>query len=141
MSKEEKPRKEIKGKEFVAALDECHTTKDVFELLDKTMDKDTLKNRLQNVRDHDLVVTLNAQVARFNVGQGLRTSHQDCVNMAADKYLQINKNRHIPYFKAQLNQYITNKERGIEKAKEQDKEAKELINPIIVARNKMMAQR
>ena len=73
MSKEVK--KELNGKEFVASLEGCRSSQDIFELLDKTMDKDTLKNRLQNVRDNDLVVALNAQVAKFNAGQGLRTSH------------------------------------------------------------------
>lgn len=131
MSKENKEK--INGKEFVAALDGCLVTKDIFDLLDKTMDKSTLKNRLLNVRDNDLVVALNAQVARFNAGQGLRTSHQDCVNMAADKYQQINKNKGVKYFKAELNKYIT--------GKEQEKTAKELINPIVAARNNMMAQR
>ncbi len=137
MSKENKEK--INGEEFVVALDKCRSTKDIFELLDKTMDRDTIKDRLKNVRDYDLVVNLNAQVARFNVKANKRTSHQDCVNMAADKYLQLNKNRHIPYFKAQLNQYITYKEKGIEKVKKQEKTAKELS--VIATRNKMMAQR
>ena len=89
MSKEIK--KELNGKEFIAKLEGCQTPKAIFGLLSETMDKEVLKNRLQNVRDNDLVVALNAQVARFNASQGLRTSHQDCVNIAADKYQQISK--------------------------------------------------
>lgn len=41
MSKEVK--KELNGKEFVASLEGCRSSQDIFELLDKTMDKDTLK--------------------------------------------------------------------------------------------------
>lgn len=123
MSKEVK--KELNGKEFIAKLEGCQTPKAIFGLLSETMDKDVLKNRLLNVRDNDLVVALNAQVARFNASQGLRTSHQDCVNMAADKYQQVS-NRGVKFFKAEMNKYITEKE--------QEKSAKELINPIIAAR-------
>ena len=72
MSKEVK--KELNGKDFVAKLEGCKTPKAIFGLLSETMDKEVLKNRLQNVRDNDLVVALNAQVARFNASQGLRTS-------------------------------------------------------------------
>ena len=129
MSKEVK--KELNGKEFVATLEGCRSSKDIFELLDKTMDKDTLKNRLQNVRDNDLVVALNAQVAKFNAGQGLRTSHQDCDNMAADKYQQINKNKGVKYFKAEMNKFIT--------AKEKEHNAKELAAPLLAARKSFVS--
>ena len=95
------------------------------------MDKDTLKNRLQNVRDNDLVVALNAQVAKFNAGQGLRTSHQDCVNMAADKYQQINKNKGVKFFKAEMNKFIT--------AKEKEHNAKELAAPLLAARKSFVS--
>lgn len=104
MSKEVK--KELNGKKFVSDLDECRSSQEIFELLDKTMDKETLKNRLHNVKDNDLVVALNAQVAKFNAGQGLRTSHQDCVNMAADRYQQIN-NKGVKFFKTEMNKLIT----------------------------------
>ena len=123
MSKEVK--KELNGKEFIAKLEGCQNPKAIFGLLTETMDKDVLKNRLLNVRDNDLVVALNAQVARFNASQGLRTSHQDCVNMAADKYQQVS-NKGVKFFKAEMNKYITEKE--------QEKSAKELINPVIAAR-------
>lgn len=111
MSKEAK--KTLNGKEFVASLEECRSSKDIFALLDKTMEVDVLKERLANIRDNDLVIALNAQVAKFNAGQGLRTSHQDCVNMAADRFQQVTK-KGVKFFKAEANKYIT----GCEMAKE-----------------------
>lgn len=125
MSKEVK--KELNGKDFVAKLEGCKTPKAIFCLLSETMDKEVLKNRLQNVRDNDLVVALNAQVARFNASQGLRTSHQDCVNMAADKYQQISK-KGVKFFKAEMNKYITGQEK--------EANAKQLANAVIMAGQK-----
>ncbi len=125
MSKEVK--KELNGKDFVAKLEGCKTPKAIFGLLSETMDKEVLKNRLQNVRDNDLVVALNAQVARFNASQGLRTSHQDCVNMAADKYQQISK-KGVKFFKAEMNKYITGQEK--------EANAKQLANAVIMAGQK-----
>ena len=125
MSKEVK--KELNGKEFVASLEGCRSSQDIFELLDKTMDKDTLKNRLQNVRDN----ALNAQASNFNAWQGLLTSHQDCVNMAADKYQQINKNKGVKFFKAEMNKFIT--------AKEKEHYAKELSAPLLAARKSFVS--
>lgn len=125
MSKEVK--KELNGKDFVAKLEGCKTPKAIFGLLSETMDKEVLKNRLQNVRDNDLVVALNAQVARFNASQGLRTSHQDCVNMAADKYQQISK-KGVKFFKAEMNKYITGQEK--------EENAKQLANAVIMAGQK-----
>ncbi len=125
MSKEVK--KELNGKDFVAKLEGCKTPKAIFGLLSETMDKEVLKNRLQNVRDNDLVVALNAQVARFNASQGLRTSHQDCVNMAADKYQQISK-KGVKFFKAEMNKYITGQEK--------EENAKQLANAVIMTGQK-----
>lgn len=125
MSKEVK--KELNGKDFVAKLEGCNTPKAIFGLLSETMDKEVLKNRLQNVRDNDLVVALNAQVARFNASQGLRTSHQDCVNMAADKYQQISK-KGVKFFKAEMNKYITGQEK--------EANAKQLANAVLMAGQK-----
>ena len=125
MSKEVK--KELNGKEFVAKLEGCQTPRAIFGLLSETMDKEVLKNRLQNVRDNDLVVALTAQVARFNAGQGLRTSHQDCVNMAADKYQQISK-KGVKSFKEEMNKYIANREK--------EADTKQLANSVIMASKK-----
>ncbi len=127
MSKEVK--KNVNGKEYVVSLESCQSPKEIFELLDKTMDKETLKNRLQNVRDNDLVVTLNAQVAKFNAGQGLRTSHQDCVNMAADQYQQLTK-KGVKFFKTEMNKFMTEKEKK--------HDAKALAAPIIAMRNNLV---
>lgn len=122
MSKEVK--KELNGKEFVVKLEGCQTPRAIFGLLSETMDKEILKNRLQNVRDNDLVVALNAQVARFNASQGLRTSHQDCVNMAADKYQQISK-KGVKFFKAEMNKYITGQEK--------EENAQHMANSVMMA--------
>lgn len=115
--------KNINGKGFIAALDMCSSDKEIFELLNKYMDNGTLRERLKNVRDNDLVNTFYAQAARVNADHGLRTSHQDCVTMAADKYRQITK-RGVKFFKAEVNKYLTRLEK---------KEEKKQLEPVVLA--------
>ncbi|MBO5038549.1 MAG: hypothetical protein J6C85_03725 [Alphaproteobacteria bacterium] len=99
-------KKGVNGKAFVSALDECQTAEEVFNLLGKTMDKATLKDRVGHVSDNDLINVLHAQKARCNIDLGCRTSHEDCANLAAHRYQQITK-KGVKAFKAELNKHIT----------------------------------
>ena len=107
-------KKGVNGKAYVVALDECQTAEDVFVLLHKTMDREVLKDRTSHVNDNDLITTLHAQRARCNINLGYRTSHEDCVNMAAQRYQQIT-GKGGKFFKAELNKYMT-KEKTVDKS-------------------------
>lgn len=106
--------KRIDGSAFVKALNECKTSKDIFELLDKTMPRDVLKKRMANIdklndKTVDLIIAFRAANAKANAGRkGVKTSHQDCVNMAIYHYNNIID---LGYkgFKAELNKYQTQK--------------------------------
>lgn len=99
-------KKGVNGKAFVAALDECQSAEEIFVLLNKTMDKDTLKDRTGHVNDNSLINVLHAQKARCNIELGYRTSHEDCANLAAHRYQQLTK-KDVKSFKAELNRYMT----------------------------------
>lgn len=108
-------KKGVNGKAFVSALDECQTAEDVFVLLNKAMDRETLKDRAGHVNDNDLINALHAQKARCNIELGYRTSHEDCVTMAAQRYQQMT-GKGVKFFKAELNKHITKentKENGL----------------------------
>lgn len=51
--------------------------------------------------------------------------------MAADKYQQINKNKGVKFFKAEMNKFIT--------AKEKEHNAKELAAPLLAARKSFVS--
>jgi len=119
--------KGINGKAFVAALEECLNAKAIFELLQTTMDKDTLKDRLLHVNDNELINALHAQKAKCNIKLGYRTFHQDCLDMAADRYHTVTK-KSPKFFKAELNKFMTGKEKG--------ESARAPINPMIAARQR-----
>lgn len=102
--------KKVDGKAFVADLEACRTSKDVFDLLAKTMDKETLADRTKKASDNDLIIALHAQRAGVNTQLGCRTSHEDCVVMAADKYHTVT-GRGVKFFKAELNKYMTAREK------------------------------
>lgn len=99
-------KKGVNGKAFVSALDECKTAEDVFILLNKAMDKETLKDRVSHVNDNELINALHAQKARCNIELGYRTSHEDCANLAVQRYQKIT-NKGVKAFKAELNKYMT----------------------------------
>lgn len=98
-------KKRIDGKAFLAELDECRNQKEIFELLTKTMDRATLKDRVSHVNDNDLINALHAQKTRCNIKLGYRTSHEDCANLAAHRYQQITK-KGVKFFKTELNKYM-----------------------------------
>lgn len=104
----EKERKGIDGKAFIEKLDACITEKDekgIFNLLHETMSDDILKDRVKHMSDNDLVIALKSQAARFNTLGGCRTSHEDCVIMAAGAFQTVhegNKNEKVKCFKISL---------------------------------------
>ena len=100
--------KRIKGREFVDSLAECKTVDDIFVLLRKTFngDSEKMKERATHVSDSPQIVKLNASIAEFNAVQGKDTRHQDCMNMAAYRYLETSGNT-IKQFKLEVNKYAT----------------------------------
>ena len=104
-------KKGIDGKSFLTRLEQCHTSKDIFELLHNTMDNNTLKERLENLSDNDLVVALNKQRAIVNIQHNPQyyTTHQDAVILAAAKYMEITKGN-VKDFKIEAKKEIAQKE-------------------------------
>ena len=84
MSKDIKER--VNGKAFISALDKCQTTKEVLDLLQESMDRETLKDRVNHVNDSVLINNLMAQKARVNILSGCRASHGDLAIMGAHKF-------------------------------------------------------
>jgi hypothetical protein len=99
--------KRIKGKEFVASLAECKTADDVFGLLRKTFngDSEKMKERATHVSDSPQVVKLNASIAKFNAMQGKDTRHQDCMNMAAHRYIELT-GESMKKFRTEINKIV-----------------------------------
>ena len=106
--------KKLDGKTFVEDLDKCQTPKDIFALLDRTMPRDILKERMTNIdklneKNVDLILAFHAANAKANAGRkGVKTSHQDCVNMAVHQYNTLTR-RGYKGFKVELNKYQTQK--------------------------------
>ena len=127
-----KAKKEIDGAAFAKELSDCKNAKEIFSLLGKTMKTDVLRNRMQNVSNMDAVVKMNAAIAKVNIQHNRRTSHQDCLEMAADKYHRITA-QPISRFKMELNKYCTQKE--MYENKVQNKETKTVtVNDILKQR-------
>lgn len=101
-----------KAKAFVTALDKCQSTKEVFDLLSTSMDKDTLRDRVGHVNDMVEINNLNDKKARLNIQAGYRVSHGDLAIMAARKYCDIvgDSKNGIRRFKLETNKYLTRKE-------------------------------
>lgn len=106
--------KKLDGKAFVAELNKCQTPKDIFALLDRTMKRDVLKVRMSNIdntfkKNVDLILAFHAAIAKANVNRkGVKTSHQDCVDMAVDHYNTLT-HRGYKGFKIELNKYQAQK--------------------------------
>ena len=130
----------IKGKEFVNSLEACKSTKEVFELLYKTFngDGEKMKERASHVHDSPHIVKLNAHSATFKATLERNTRHQDCMNMAAYKYIRIlsgssnlnnmkdfiKQKKMIVRFRADVNKFVT------QKSLEQEKLLQTKTNPI-----------
>lgn len=108
-----KDSKKLDGRTFVQTLAGCDTSEKVFDLLQSTMDKDTLRDRISHISEHPSVIHLNARVAEINAQKGLRTSREDCVVMAAHRYHQLNPDKKEPIksFKLELNKDMTRREK------------------------------
>ncbi|MBQ8750567.1 MAG: hypothetical protein IJZ30_02895 [Alphaproteobacteria bacterium] len=99
-------RKKLDGKNYVKALGACQTKEDVLELLGRTLGSEKMKDRAKNVSDLPHVVKLKSKVALLNTMQGKDTSNQDCMDMAAEKYLSLTGGD-IKRFKLEVNKYAT----------------------------------
>ena len=104
-------KKGIDGKLLLTSLEQCHTSRDIFEVLHNTMDNNTLKERLENLSDNDLVVALNRQRTIVNIQHNPQyyTTHQDAVTLAAAKYTETTK-RSVKDFKIEAKKDIAQKE-------------------------------
>ena len=103
----------INGKAFVAELDKCKTSEEIYKLLTGMMDSKKLADRVglleKNCHDQDLIVALESNRARMNAEFGFRTSHEALVIMAADKYIKITEGKtghKVKDFKKGLAEYI-----------------------------------
>ncbi len=110
----------INGKEFAAKLDSCENLQDVQSVLAKTMDDKTLLDRTNNLSDNDLVVSLKASRADFYARKGGLTRHQECVEMAANKWrdLKMNQDREKGVSEAEVKgkKYIPDFKREVQTA-------------------------
>ena len=102
-------RKKIDGKSFIKALDDCKGKDEVLGLLYKTMGAEKMKDRAKNVSNIDSVVKLDARVAMLNTMRGNDTSNQNCMAMAAVKYINLT-GKDVKSFKAEVNKFATRKE-------------------------------
>ncbi len=107
----------LDGKAFVGELSKCETPKDIFALLDRTMSRDVLKDRMSNIdklneKNVDLILTFHAANAKVRAShKGVKISHQDCVNMAVNQYNNITS-RGYKGFKIELNKYQATKSKN-----------------------------
>lgn len=109
--------KKLDGKAFIEELNKCTTTKELFTLLDKTMDREVLKDRMSNIdklneKNVDLILAFHAANAKAKGGmKGVKISHQDCVNMSVCRYKELT-GRGYKGFKIELNKYQTGKDKN-----------------------------
>lgn len=100
----------LDGKAFVEELSKCPTSKEIFALLDRKMSRDILKDRMSNIdklneKNVDLILTFHAANAKVRASRkGVKISHQDCVNMAVNRYNTLT-GRGYKGFKIELNKY------------------------------------
>ncbi len=111
-------RKKLDGKAFVKSLDECKTKEEVFVLLGRTLGHEKMQDRVKNVSDLPHVVKLKSRIALLNAMQGKDTSNQDCMDMAADKYISLT-GCDAKKFKLETNKYATQLKMREEKAREE----------------------
>lgn len=115
--------KKLDGKAFVEELKKCETVRELFALIDRTMSRDVLKDRMSNIdklneKNVDLILSFHAANAKAKASiKGVKISHQDCVNMAVNHYKNMT-GRGYKGFKIELNKYqmIKSKNQSIEMA-------------------------
>ena len=120
-------RKKLDGKNYVKALEACQTKEDVLGLLGRTLGSEKMKDRAKNVSDLPHVVKLKSRIALLNTMQGKDTSNQDCMDMAAEKYLSLTGGN-IKRFKLEVNKYATQLKMREDEARE--KNNKHIIDTI-----------
>lgn len=111
-SKQPEVRDVANGKAFIAELDKCKTPEEIYALLTKNMDSQTLADRVsllqKNYHDNDLIVALENRKARCNAELGFRTSHEAKVIMAAGQYQKLKgtTGHSVKDFKKGLVEYV-----------------------------------
>ena len=100
-------RRKIDGKRFVQSLEGCATKEEVFGLLGEVLGPEKMQDRVKNVSDLPHVVKLKERIAKLSAEQGKDTSNQDCMDMAAQRYLEITGHTDMKQFKAEVNKYAT----------------------------------
>ncbi len=100
-------RRKIDGKQFVHSLEQCTTSGEVFGLLGDTLGPEKMQDRVKNVSDLSHVVKLKSRIAHVSAMQGKDTSNQDCMDMAAQRYLEITGHDNLKQFKAEVNKHAT----------------------------------
>ena len=99
-------RKKLDGKGFARSLSDCKTEEEVFGLLGRVLGPEKMRDRAKNVSNIPQIVKLEARKALLSAMQGKDTSNQDCMNMAADRYLAITGKK-LEQFKAEVNKHAT----------------------------------
>ena len=102
-------RKKLDGKSFVKSLDDCKTSKEVFGLLGTVLGSEKMRDRAKNVSDLPQIVKLDARRALLSAMSGKDTSNQDCMNMAANRYIELTGNT-VKQFKLEVNKHATRME-------------------------------
>lgn len=121
-------RQKIDGKGFVKSLDECKTDKEVFGLLGKVLGSENMKDRAKNVSNLPQIVKLDARKALLSAMTGKDTSRQDCMNMAANKYIELT-GKTVEQFKIKVNEYVTKLE--MQKVANNSMDVKQATKPAI----------
>ena len=99
-------RRKLDGKGFARSLSDCKTEEEVFGLLGSVLGPEKMRDRARNVSNIPQIVKLKAREALLSAMQGKDTRHQDCMNMAADRYLEITGKK-VEQFKAEVNKHAT----------------------------------
>ena len=135
-------RTKIDGKAFVKSLGECKTKEEVFGLLGRTLGSEKMKDRVTHVSALPHIVKLNSRIAMLSAMQGKNTSSQDCMEMAAQKYIDLHHNNEkngkqgdlhdvektLKCFKLEVNKYAT--QLKIKEDKDQERKQDHLIKSI-----------
>ena len=108
-------RKKLDGKSFVKSLEGCKTSEEVFGLLGTVLGSEKMRDRAKNVSDLPQIVKLNARRALLSAMSGKDTSNQDCMNMAANRYIELTENagnmeNTVKQFKLEVNKHATRME-------------------------------
>lgn len=109
--------KKLDGRAFIDDLGKCEATLDLFMLLDRTMDRNTLRDRMSNIdklneKNVDLILAFHGANAKAKGKlKGVKISHQDCVNMAVCRYKELT-GRGYKGFKIELNKYQTQRSKN-----------------------------